>query len=45
MKPTKVHDIFTETSQAILDGTLIRQVSRTDKEFHFQNWFEARLIV
>lgn len=43
MKPTKVYDVFTLTSQAILDGVLIRQVSRTDKEFHFQNWFEARL--
>jgi hypothetical protein len=43
MKPTKVYDVFTQTSHAILDGVLIRQVSRTDKEFHFQNWFEARL--
>lgn len=43
MKPTKVYDVFTQASQAILGGVLIRQVSRTDKEFHFQNWFEARL--
>ncbi|MFZ2418215.1 MAG: hypothetical protein WAW22_06815 [Smithellaceae bacterium] len=43
MKPTKVFEIFTQASQAILDGTLIRQVSRTDKEFHFQNWFQARI--
>lgn len=25
------------------EGTLIRRVSSTDKEFHFQNWFESRL--
>jgi hypothetical protein len=43
MKPTKVFELFTQASQAILDGTLIRQVSRTDKEFHFQNWFQARI--
>jgi hypothetical protein len=43
MKQTKVFEIFTQASQAILDGTLIRQVSRTDKEFHFQNWFQARI--
>jgi hypothetical protein len=43
MKPTKVYDIFTQAAQAILRGVLIRQVSRTDKEFHFQNWFQARL--
>ncbi len=43
MSPTKVYDVFAQTSQAILGGALIRQVSRTDKEFHFQNWFEARL--
>lgn len=44
MKPTKVYDIFHCITEAILDGVLIRQVSKTDKEFHFQNWFEARLI-
>jgi hypothetical protein len=43
IKRTKVFEIFTQASQAILDGTLIRQVSRTDKEFHFQNWFQARI--
>ena len=43
MKPTKVFDVFSQVAQAVLDGVLIRQVSRTDKEFHFQNWFQARL--
>ena len=43
MKPTKVFDVFTQAAGAILDGELIRQVSKTDKEFHFQNWFETRL--
>lgn len=43
MKPTKVYDVFKRVSKAVLDGVLIRQVSKTDKEFHFQNWFEARL--
>jgi hypothetical protein len=43
MKPTKVYDVFKRASEAVLGGVLIRQVSKTDKEFHFQNWFEARL--
>jgi hypothetical protein len=43
MEHTAVFDIFTTCTNAIARGILIRQVSRTDKEFHFQNWFEARL--
>jgi hypothetical protein len=43
MKPTKAFDVFRACAEAILNGVLIRRVSRTDKEFHFQNWFEARL--
>jgi hypothetical protein len=43
MKPTKVYEIFTSISKAILDGVLIQQISKTDKEFHFQNWFQTRL--
>lgn len=43
MKPTKVFDVFRACAEAIINGVLIRRVSRTDKEFHFQNWFEARL--
>jgi hypothetical protein len=44
MKPTKVYDIFNCIADAILDGVLIHRVSKTDKEYHFQNWFEARLV-
>ena len=43
MKPTAVFDIFATCINAITRGALIRQVSKTDKEFHFQNWFEERL--
>lgn len=43
MQQTAVFDIFTACTNAIARGVLIRQVSRTDKEFHFQNWFEERL--
>jgi len=35
--------IFSRCVQAIRHGSLIKRVSRTDKEFHFQNWFRARL--
>lgn len=35
--------IFKECVQAIRDGKLIEREGRNDKEFHFQNWFEARL--
>jgi hypothetical protein len=30
-------------AEAIRKGTLIRRVSATDKEYHFQNWFKSRL--
>lgn len=43
MKKTKTFEIFTACVDAISQGVLINQVSRTDKEFHFQNWFEDRL--
>ena len=36
-------DIFEQCINAIRDGVLIRQMSRSDKEFHFQNWFRDRL--
>ena len=39
----KVFDVFKACVKAMADGVLIRQVSRTDKEYHFQNWFEKRL--
>jgi len=35
--------IFKRCVQAIRQGSLIQRVSSTDKEFHFQNWFRARL--
>ena len=43
MKKTKVFEIFSSSVNAITQGVLIRHVSRSDKEFHFQNWFEERL--
>jgi hypothetical protein len=36
-------EIFLTCCQAIDDGVLVRRVSERDKEFHFQNWFEAQL--
>lgn len=38
------YDIFAECVQATKDGELIKSVSTKDKEFHFQNWFEDRLV-
>jgi hypothetical protein len=35
--------IFRHCVDAIAQGALIRRVSSTDKEFHFQNWFKTRL--
>jgi hypothetical protein len=43
MKISKVFDVFAACAEAIIQGILIERVSRTDKEFHFQNWFESRL--
>ncbi len=36
--------IFKECVTAIQNGELIQREGRQDKEFHFQNWFEARLV-
>ena len=36
-------DVFKLCVEAIRGGELIRRVSSTDKEFHFQNWFKDRL--
>ena len=38
-----VVDVFLQCDQAIRQGKLIHRSSRADKEFHFQNWFQARL--
>jgi hypothetical protein len=35
--------VFACCVKAIRDNVLIERVSATDKEFHFQNWFKARL--
>jgi len=35
--------VFTECVRAIASGAMIARVSSSDKEFHFQNWFRARL--
>lgn len=43
VKEKKVFDVFASCVEAILQGVLISRVSKTDKEFHFQNWFEGRL--
>ena len=45
MKKTKVFELFSNCIHAINQGELINRVSKTDKEFHFQNWFENRLRV
>ena len=36
-------EVFARCAEAICANRLIRRESRQDKEFHFQNWFKARL--
>jgi hypothetical protein len=36
-------ELFLECERAIRTGVLIHRENRQDKEFHFQNWFAARL--
>ena len=38
-----VLDVFEQCVASIRLGELIHRVSRTDKEYHFQNWFQSRL--
>lgn len=38
-----VSHIFLTCAKAIVDNKLIKRVGATDKEFHFQNWFQSRL--
>ena len=38
-----VIDIFLQCDRAVRQGQLIHRTDRSDKEFHFQNWFQARL--
>lgn len=40
---TSVFDVFHTCATAIIEGLLIKKVSATDKEFHFQNWVQDRL--
>ena len=42
MKQT-ISNVFKKCVEAIERGELIKQTNRTDKEFHFQNWFANRL--
>lgn len=43
MSDTTCFDVFQRCVEAVHDGELIT-VSGRDKEFHFQNWVEARLV-
>ncbi len=42
-KSTTCFTVFEQCVQAVNAGELIESVSPRDKEFHFQNWFQARL--
>jgi hypothetical protein len=35
--------VFKHCVEAVRTGSLIERVSKTDKEYHFQNWFMSRL--
>lgn len=37
-------DVYAECVRAIRGGELIKSVSAKDKEYHFQNWFQDRLV-
>ena len=43
MSVETVSAIFINCVRAICDGKLIQREARSDKEFHFQNWFMKRL--
>ncbi len=43
MTISSCYDVFAECVCAIREGELIQAVSATDKEYHFQNWFQGRL--
>ena len=44
MPSAPVVQVFERCVAAMRSGLLIHQPSRTDKEFHFQNWFQARIV-
>ncbi len=41
--PTTFFDVYKHCVEAIWAGQLIQRENRSDKEFHFQNWFQERL--
>lgn len=43
MMDTTCFSVFEHCVEAVRSGVLIESVSPRDKEFHFQNWFQARL--
>ena len=43
MTETTCFDVFERCVSAVQAGDLIESESEKDKEFHFQNWFKARL--
>ncbi len=43
MMDTTCFAVFEHCVEAVKSGVLIESVSPRDKEFHFQNWFQARL--
>ena len=43
MSTTTCFDVFRACAEAVDAGALIESLSARDKEFHFQNWFQARL--
>ena len=43
MTDSRCFTVFKQCVQAVVAGELIESVSAGDKEFHFQNWFQARL--
>ncbi|HCL5322371.1 TPA: hypothetical protein N2G48_000929 [Salmonella enterica] len=44
MRHTTVFDVFEQCVLAVQAGELIESLSAKDKEFHFQNWFQERLV-
>src|SRR6266850_4861529 len=40
---TRCFDVFMRCADAMRKGELIKKVSSTDKEYHFQHWFAERL--
>ena len=43
-KESTCFDVFEQCVKAVKEGALIESISPKDKEFHFQNWFQKRLV-